>query len=252
MHNQAQNISSNISSKCIKLVVQFILVSLVNLGYTLTAQASEDAVRWTPSEDRGQVGGTLSGGRRGQEAACETTEDSTQLTLLVPSSGESLLTTVANPTFSWHIATQTATEMEFVLFDPRQAAPIYSQTVQANTRDLISVSLPMDKALEAGIRYRWTVIANCPDGTNREIYTRSFIERQDRATLDQVLINSSSLDQAVAYAAEGIWYDALGQLLDARSQEPDNIKVQAALESLLHQAMSEEAEAYLAMLLIHP
>lgn len=221
-------------------------------GYALTAQASGDTVRWTPNEDRGQAGGTLSGGRRGQEAECETSETATRLTLLVPSNGVSLLTTEANPTFSWHIATHEPTDMQFVLFDPRQAAPIYLQTIQADTREIASVSLPTDKALEEGIRYRWTVIASCPDGTNREIHARSFIERQDGETLNQALNNASSLDRAVAYAAEGVWYDALAQLLMAHHQAPDNIEVQSALEMLLQQAMSAEAEAYLAAMLVHP
>ncbi|MEO1400268.1 MAG: DUF928 domain-containing protein [Cyanobacteria bacterium J06635_1] len=251
MRNQVRNITSNLTLKCLKLAMPLMMVSLVNLGYALTAQASGDTVRWTPNEERGQAGGTLSGGRRGQEAACETSEDSTRLTLLVPGNGTGLFTTEANPTFAWHIATQAATEMQFVLFDPRQAAPIYSQTLQADSRDLASVSLPADKALEVGIRHRWTVIASCPDGTNREIHARSFIERQDRETLNQALSNSSSLDRAAAYAAEGIWYDALAHLLTARHQAPGSVEVRAALEMLLQQAMSEEAEAYLAML-VHP
>lgn len=211
----------------------------------LSAFANErQAIRWTPQEDRGSVSNTLSGGRRGQQTAiCNAFDaEATRLTLLVPDAGNSLLTTVAHPTFNWYLTTSSPVSMEFVLFGPDQAAPIYTQVLQADASGLNSLSLPADRVLEVGKRYRWTVLVSCDSGPEREIYARSFIQRVDGETLAQDISNASSLDQAIAFASRGIWYDALEHLLTVRAQEPNNHQVIETLESLLQQALSDESE----------
>lgn len=200
-------------------------------------------VRWTPEGDRGQVGSTRSGGRRGQEiSACGLEEDATSLSLLVPDNVTGLRTTSANPTFAWQVKTQSTTNMQFLIMDITEASPLYSETVEIDKSGIVSVRLPEDITLEMGTRYRWTVISDCANGTQQEIFARSFIERRDGESLDQQLHEQSHLDQALVYAENGFWYNALEQLLFAHGQEPDNETVAEALDSLLLQGMGEDTD----------
>jgi hypothetical protein len=218
------------------------VLALIQPG--LSAYANErQSIRWTPQQDQGSVSSTLSGGRRGRQlASCNAFDDeATRLTLLVPDDGNSLLTTAATPSFSWYLTTSSPVSMEFVLSEPDQAAPIYTQVLQAEASGLTRLSLPADKALEVGKRYRWTVLVSCDSGPEREVYARSFIQRVDGETLAQSISDLSGVDRAVAYASEGIWYDALEHLLAARFQEPSNPQVMEILESLLQQTISDEA-----------
>jgi hypothetical protein len=203
-------------------------------------------VRWTPSGDRGQVGNTRSGGRRGQElAACNLASDSTRLTLLVPEDPSGLLTTSSHPTFAWFASTQETVDMQFVLMAPGQATPLYSKTLKVDQSGIISVALPETVELETGTRYRWTVISTCAGGTQQEIFARSFIERVAGESLEQSVNTASSLDRALTYAENGIWYDALSQFLMARDQEPGNVDITQGLEALLSQGMGANAAARL-------
>jgi hypothetical protein len=216
--------------------------SLVPQGlgsFAAPAYASE-RVRWTPNPGRGQVGSTLSGGRRGQErAVChyDQTEDQTALRLLVPDTNQVALTTWEHPTFAWHISTQRPVTMTFILSHPHQANPIYAQTLQADRTGIVSISLDESVSLEPEIWYRWTVLVACAESPTNEIYARSFIERIEPEALPADLPNQSVFNQAIAYAAVGIWHDALGSLLLAQQQEPENTQVAIELDSLLHQAI---------------
>ncbi|NET35971.1 MAG: DUF928 domain-containing protein [Cyanothece sp. SIO1E1] len=204
------------------------------------AEASPGPVRWTPPRERGSVKSTLSGGRRGEMAStcsAANSANSTTLTLLVPQERAGLLTTSEQPTFFWHISTEQAIAVEFLLSHPDVAEPIYTQRHWVNRGGIVSLSLAADIELEVGTRYRWTILATCPEGTAQEIYARSFIERVHHESLEQNVPGQSRFGQAIAYAAAGIWYNALEAIIQAHQYEPHNAEVRAGLESLLGQAV---------------
>lgn len=205
-------------------------------------------LRWTPKPDRGNAQGTLSGGRRGQESAtCGSAPNSTRLTLLVPAGRESLLTTAAQPTLAWQLATPKPTSLRFILSDVNRPTPIYTQTLTATTTGIQSVTLPRSVSLINEQTYRWTVIVTCPEGQKSEIYARSFIRRTSREFLGQQLSQrlgqTSVLERSAVFAEHGIWYDAIGLLLTAQMEAPsaEPNGPAAALAMLLQQAVPSVA-----------
>ena len=181
--------------------------------------AAEAGVRWTPNPDRGSASSTLSGGRRSASAsacALNASEPDPAITLLVPS-GDSGLTTVAQPTLSWYLESKGTADMEFVLSHPEQAEPVYTQKIRSGT-GLVEVALPKEAALEEGARYRWTVFVTCNGGENK-IHARSFVERVPALSMAATAEAKSAIAQADAYAVNGIWYDALNTLIEAYRSE---------------------------------
>ncbi len=210
-----------------------ILASALNLGVFTPSYASE-RIRWTPDAERGNVGTTLSGGRRGQtDASCNPSGSS--LSLMVPGDRSRLLTTVATPTLAWHVTTTVPVSMTFHLSDPALATPIYSQTIAIDHTSTVSVPLPQEKRLTPDTKYRWTVLASCPGATQPEISARSFVELVDGESLN--VDNLSSLEQASTYADRGIWYDAIASLLMARHQGVAD--VETMVQRLLEQSQSQ-------------
>jgi hypothetical protein len=191
------------------------------------------STRWQPPAGS-NAGSTLSGGRRGAETTlCSLpVQPAKTLRLLVPLQSEGLLTTVAQPTFAWAIETAEAVPMTFILTDPQQAQPLYTQTLETSHNGIMSVTLPDHINLETGTRYRWTVMVAC-GSQGSQVYARSFIQRVEATALSNAATQGSPLSQANAFAEQGIWYDALGVLLTGVAENPQDQELAIALESLL-------------------
>ncbi|KAM3115799.1 DUF928 domain-containing protein [Phormidesmis sp. 146-33] len=205
------------------------------------ASAQTRRVRWTPNRKLGSVRSTLSGGRRGQEiVTCNNNSSKpTALTLLVPDTAEGLVTTASNPSFFWHIETPKTVSMKFVLSDPAVAQPVFVKELQSTKSGIVQVDLPTKKPLKIGTQYRWTVLVTCKVGGTSEIYARSFIQRVNNPLLQRQIRGKSNLEKAVAFAADGIWYDALDALLEAYQKDPKNAYLRSELKSLLTQVGSK-------------
>ncbi len=208
----------------VALATMAVLGGLVLPGMTQIAQAQSSSaktssaqparVRWTPKPERGNARGTLSGGRRGGDSvACGPDANHTSLNLLVTNTRESLITTQTQPTLAWQVKTQQPVEMELIVSDVSQATPLFTQRFAVDKTEVVRVKLPPTAALSPGAQYRWTVVAQCPTGQKAEIYARSFIRQVSGESLVQQSSATSSLEQAVAYANDGVWYDAVAELL---------------------------------------
>lgn len=199
--------------------------------------AANAEVRWTPNPDRGRASTTMSGGRRGTPFAACALDDGRPdpaITLLVPDGGINL-TTEATPTLSWFIESEGVVDMEFSLSHPDQANAVYTKQMQSET-GLVEVTLPDSATLEVGVPYRWTVFVNC-EGGEYTIHARSFVERMpadDISAADTL----PSLESANAYAAQGIWYDALNTLVAFYRQDGD-MSTLLEIRNLLRQAEAE-------------
>ena len=207
-------------------------------GSLQVGSAAQAGVRWTPNPDRGSASSTLSGGRRGAAAsacALDSLLPDPAVTLLVPD-GTTGLTTAAQPTLSWYLESENMTDMEFVLSHPDQATPVYTQRMSA-APGLVEVTLPESAALEMGTRYRWTVFVSCNNGDN-EVHARSFVERVADSELETAVDSMEALERAEAYAAKGIWYDALNTLVSAYREE-SQISTLLEIRDLLEQASTE-------------
>ncbi|MEM6867561.1 MAG: DUF928 domain-containing protein [Cyanobacteria bacterium P01_C01_bin.121] len=199
--------------------------------------AANAEVRWTPNPERGSASTTMSGGRRGTPfAACALDDDvpDPAITLLVPDGGVNL-TTEAHPTLSWYLESDGVVDMEFMLSHPEQAEPVYTKEMQS-AAGLVEVTLPESVALEVGKAYRWTVFVHC-EGGEYTIHARSFVERTAENTLGEAA-TLSPIDRANAFAAQGIWYDALNTLVASYRQE-GNMATLLEIRDLLRQADTE-------------
>jgi len=199
-----------------------------------TAQAE---VRWTPNPDRGSASSSMSGGRRGAPfavCALDHSQPDPAITLLVPD-GDLHITTEAQPTLSWFLESDSVVSMEFMLSSPAQPDPIYTKQIQAET-GLVEVSLPASAELEPGVAYRWTVFVEC-DGGDYAIHASSRVERTDDADIVAVAAMPLS-ERADAYAAKGVWYDALNTLVSAYRQEGEMTTL-LDIRDLLKQADAE-------------
>lgn len=216
----------------------YVPAGLQQAGRLQIGAAAQAGVRWTPNPDRGSASSTLSGGRRGASAsACALDADipDPAITLLVPEGGSGL-TTKAQPTLSWYLESTQPANMQFVLSHPDQATPVYTQQLSANS-GLVEVTLPQSASLEVGTRYRWTVFVACNNGEN-EVHARSFVERVADLELESAAGTMTSSDRANAYAAKGIWYDALNTLIGAYRSE-SQMSTLLEIRDLLDQANTE-------------
>jgi hypothetical protein len=150
--------------------------------------------------------------------------------------GTTGLTTAAQPTLAWYLESDQATDMEFVLSHPEQAAPVYTQQVKAHS-GLVEITLPASAALELDTRYRWTVFVTC-DGGENEIHARSFVQRVADSELVSTVAAMEPLERANAYAEKGIWYDALNTLIEAYRAEAQ-VSTLLEIRDLLSQANTE-------------
>jgi len=191
-------------------------------------------VRWKPKPERGNARGTLSGGRRGSDTvACGNTEDTgaeTSLRLLVPQGQgkASLLTTLPRPTLAWQVQTEQPVEMELIVSDVQQPNPLWVQRFETSRNKTFSSQLPPAATLRPNGQYRWSVVVYCPSGQKSEIYARSFIRFASRESLEeqrspissseQLSPEKATMEQALAYAEQGIWYDAAASLLGLPNQ----------------------------------
>jgi len=206
-------------------------------GSLQIGSAANAEVRWTPNPNRGSASTTMSGGRRGTPfAACALDNDRPDpaITLLVPDGGINL-TTQAHPTLSWFVESEGAVDMEFSLSHPDQASAVYEKQVRSET-GLVEVTLPDSVELEAGVPYRWTVFVNC-EGGEYSIHARSFVERLAEGDT-RTVATMSPIERATAYAAQGIWYDALNTLVSFYRQDGEMATL-IEIRDLLRQAEAE-------------
>ena len=152
-------------------------------------------------------------------------------------------TTLARPTFTWYLPPSSRTvPITFRLLAPNEEgipSTIYTLElpyIEGYNSYLLPAEAP---ALSSGLEYRWQVSVNCePNSPSRSIALESSVERVDpSAALAQKLAAATTAEEkALAYGAEGLWYDAIAQV----AQAPNN-RAAAIRAGLLKDLTSSEA-----------
>ena len=196
----------------------------------------------------GRPAGRRRGGASRTDDACAYTSQE-PLTALVPSdqivsdtsinnsidNWESVwtLTASSHPTFWFYVPYHLAgdTPLEFVLLDEegniayqKTWAPILSG------EGILKVETPSSlTGLQPGEKYHWFFIVKCD-----QAYVEGWVERIELDELEKSMLNQASpRDQAVFYASEGIWQDALTVLAELRLAEPQNLALLTDWDRLL-------------------
>ena len=130
---------------------------------------------------------------------------------------------------------------KFTLDDDDAGTQIHTQAVTLPTQPgILGIRLPDSApALQPGKRYRWYFSLTCstPSGGMAGLDTVSVdavvIREAPKPDLKGQLTAGASLQNAIAYAQAGFWYDALTNLAELRRQTPQDADLKAAWADLL-------------------
>jgi hypothetical protein len=182
------------------------------------AAAQTPRIRYKPKTKRPPLTHSEAGGTRNGGA-----DNLVYLTALV-SEEISPQTTKARPSFAWYLHNPKgkAVTLEFALIDPGISKPLYRTTLKTDTKGLIAFQMPGSAPeLQKDKAYRWTlIVVNDPKRTGLNQRLNGGIQRVDRPTSIPELTAKSPIDQTIAYAEAGIWYDAI-HLASQTRQTPD-------------------------------
>lgn len=198
---------------------------------TSTMPAFEPRIE--PTED---TGGTGSRGPVRDDGTC--IADSDRITLLVPST--SPLVTAALPGFIAvlpPVKDETVDRGELRIFD--EEGTLYRSTFPlpegSGTLELLPPAIP---ELQADVTYQWSVRILCDevDNTKNPISMGTFRITEPTPEVQIVLGDDTCREKPALCASDGIWYDSLVGVFEARLADPDNPELDAAWRSLLESA----------------
>jgi Domain of Unknown Function (DUF928) len=149
-----------------------------------------------------------------------------------------------HPTFLWQVSGPSSAPMQFTLMAPGRRQPIHQQTLKADRRGVVALTLPESAAaLELGQQYRWTVALVCDaDRPSQNVYARAWVTRVTPPPALALQLTGikpgpeAEQQRALAYATAGIWYDAVASLNQAQNpQNPAINPINEALQARLDQ-----------------
>jgi hypothetical protein len=177
-----------------------------------------------PPPDVGAPTQRSQAGSRGCEQTNEQSSSSNEeklLTALVPAyqtTDDDLvwgLTTSERPTF-WFYVPYTLTSKytsEFVLKDDRGN---YVYKIKFSGKGtppgIVSIRLGPTVSLETNKDYTWYFLLYC-GARSPDNYINGFIRRVERPNLEKQLRSTSPRERVILYAEQGIWYEALNELI---------------------------------------
>ena len=169
--------------------------------------------------DRTEGAASRHGGRCPQDANL-TAEIPLSLMPLVPATNSGL-TLAPRPTFWVYLPKTTAQQV--VLSIKEKGTKHHSQTFLPIVGTSGTIALqPSENSppLEVGKTYQWSVVLVCGERpTPNDPGVAAWVRR---VALSELRDRGSALEQAAWYGEQGIWYDALNSLVQARRSQPDN------------------------------
>ena len=143
---------------------------------------------------------------------------------MVPNSNYGL--TAANRPDFWIYLPKTSAQQAILSIKEEGINPHWQQSISlTETAGIMAIELSDDApALETGKNYRWAVILVCGNRPNpNDPVVAAWIKRVDESnTKGSLPIAPNSLEKAAWYAQNGIWYDALDILIEAKKSSLDN------------------------------
>jgi Domain of Unknown Function (DUF928) len=153
-------------------------------------------------------------------------------------------TTEAHPTFLWNVSGATTAPMVFTLIERGVSQPLYSKTLKANKAGIVELQLPPESPeLKIGKEYRWTVALVCNEKrASQNINARAWIERVATSSqLKQELTSATNdRERALVYTQNGIWYDGLATLNQAKTSDSEKTEAINSFSALLREVGLEK------------
>lgn len=112
----------------------------------------------------------------------------------------------------------------------------------------VSPTAIAEAELEPGKIYGWAILIVCNDGLNGFVEgVGQFRIAEPTPEVSERLGESTCREEPALCARDGIWYDPLAALFDAKLSDPEGVEIDAAWRSLLESAgLGEYAEVPLA------
>lgn len=215
-----------------KLTISLTLSSLVSVSILSSLALAQLKIVYNPPSPREPGTEQLdSGSTRG----CQ--KDLAQIvTLLAPTNHVGL--TVSNrPTLFFNLSKRSPVPVLLTLapIDGRKA--IVEQRLNLDSPGLKSFSVPPEVELEVGKKYVWTITLVCNwVRVSENLDVQQFLKRVAVSQkLEQQLAQvqeSNTRERSRLYAANGLWYDALANLLKNRSVKEANGDLQDLIEQV--------------------
>jgi len=150
------------------------------------------------------------------------------------------LTVQPQPVFQWYLSKPATVRFEFALVREDSIEPVLERDFgTVNSHGIQQLDLAdTDITLEPGVPYQWSV-ALIPDEAARsgDVVASGMIERVTlpAGLAGQLSASSDAYAQAMAYAAAGIWYDALAVLSQLIRENPTDATLRKQRAALLTQ-----------------
>ncbi|NER37267.1 MAG: DUF928 domain-containing protein [Oscillatoria sp. SIO1A7] len=181
---------------------------------------------------------------RPADSSAQCPEVAVNLAALVPEIGVIGNTVKERPTFWFYFPYESKDvhSARFVLLDEKEE--YVQEPIEVSLPEkpgVIGIRLPSDsRSLEVGKTYDWrlTVFCDSEDMTVRD----SVYGSVQRVAIEPSLLDAleQSESQHVAYAENGIWYEAIGNLAERLYADPTNADLIAAWERLLGDVKLEQ------------
>jgi hypothetical protein len=203
------------------------------------ADITNPQITFKPPVDDPKPDKTALGGRRTNDKQCvqDATNNPSQtgLTALVPLNGTGS-TTSAHPTFWIYLPETTASKIILSVMEekPDGAIKHHAQTAFPipSQSGLISLKLSDEVSpLEVGKTYKWAVILVC--GKSPHPNDPAIKARVNRIKPSLTNQPENPVKQAIFYGEQGIWYDFLASLAQAKQANPNDQTVKIDWENML-------------------
>jgi|WetSurMetagenome_2_1015567.scaffolds.fasta_scaffold25944_2 hypothetical protein len=150
----------------------------------------------------------------------------------------------ASPTLFWAIEKTVPYQIEISMFRPDREQPLFEKRITIDKAGVHSFSLKdLGITLEKNQSYEWFVaLIKNPKNRNEDVLTSGLIKYVNKTDNLQQCLNKNPLVYA-AYAECGVWYDAIMELSDAITKNPDDPALKNVRTSIFKQ---EELPLFLA------
>ncbi|WP_264320217.1 DUF928 domain-containing protein [Zarconia navalis] len=169
-------------------------------------------------------------------------ESSASVTSLIPTNDRGL-TTEKRPTLFVYLPRSSASEVFISMEDEYENYHYHTTLPISDAPGIFSFTVPETAPILAmGTNYKWSVSLICGDELDPgDPKVEGWIQRiEPDVALSAELETADPLEQAVLYAASGIWYDTLATLADLRLSHPDDSQLEVEWSELLKSVGLEE------------
>jgi len=184
----------------------------------------------------GKPDDTAGGASRGGSCATDVISRGQCVIPLMPGSKEGL-TATARPTFFIYVPETAAKEIFFSMVDENNKNHYQTKIPLTGKAGILKFTLPENaRPLEIGKNYRWAFIVIGEQGLRPDSPgVQGVIRRIELSeTLKSQLQNGTAIERASVYGKNGIWYETLATLGEARKFQPSDANVVANWEQLLN------------------